>query len=185
MRSVVIRRQSPNARAAPIIWLSPHRQIIRALAVLLSLMLLTLAAMAAAGELSIDVPIHERFGVYDSALAGLPAYYNPLLELMLSLPLLPLAGLPIVLILLRRSLRVESLPWAIAAVAGWGGLWLGALSYRSSDDIDWLASSAWPVVVPRLIYLMLCIVLSLGGYFGAKRYLKRHSKSHPHSARRS
>lgn len=87
----------------------------KALGVLILLMLVIAAILGALGEFRFD-SYEATHGLYSSPLVNLPAYYNPLFELIWLTETIGLIALPFVLFIFRKWLRVLVLPWVIVAI---------------------------------------------------------------------
>lgn len=93
-----------------------RKQVILSLGLLLAIILLLACILIILGEAKIDAS-GGNLGLYDSGLVGLPSYHNPLFNLLEITEFPALVILPLVLILFRRRLKIQVLPWLLVLLS--------------------------------------------------------------------
>lgn len=152
------------------------REFIRALKILLVTAAVLLGGLLVTGNFRIDTAHKTTFGVYDSSLAGLPAYYNPALNTLAFLEYIPLFLLPIMLLIGRlviQSLRqVSMIPWLVLMpiILFATFVWPHSLAL-GSGTIDPTVSSEFTYFLEAQIPLAIGLGLSYG-LLGLRRKLR-------------
>lgn len=93
------------------------KQTLIILGILLGIMVVVVLILALVGQFHIDDGQYPGgFGIYYSALKGLPSLFNPLYELIWFCEAVAFILLPVVLYVFRKKLQIQILPWFIVAV---------------------------------------------------------------------
>lgn len=81
------------------------------------IVIVTFGSLVVTGHFHVDTHDDNALGVYDSALAGLPAYYNDGIATIEVLEVIALLAMPIVLLVARRYIKVlrgvSVIPWVV------------------------------------------------------------------------
>jgi drug/metabolite transporter (DMT)-like permease len=104
-------------------------------------MILALLVLVLLGQFHFDDSSYpDKFGVYYSALKGLPSYFNPLWQTLLFMEGIAILALPIFLLFFRKRLRLPVTPWIITLIVSVMGLFLFrsliSHAYPFDDTVD-------------------------------------------------
>ena len=82
----------------------------------LSITTLVVAGIILFSHGHINAESGNDFGIYSSGLSGLPAYWNPLINLSIAAETVAFLALPAVLFLVRKKISIRPLAWLFAAL---------------------------------------------------------------------
>lgn len=140
----------------------------RSLLIFVSTMGLIALILVLVGQFKIDNRADfGKFGIYDSALRGLPSFYNTLRMTIVNLELLTIFTMPIFLLVFRKWLRLPIVPWLLTI--GFTLCCYFAFSpiiTKYVVNTDFLVSSNIAVFIYMQFVMLVAILLGHLTYYG-------------------
>lgn len=139
----------------------------------IGLMVLVLIVLVVTGQFHIDNKDYpEKFGIYYSALRGLPAYYNPLWQSILALQGIALVLLSALLFLFRKKLKLPALPWLLTIVI----TMIGIVAFRPVLNRAYPFDDTVSSTIKWFVYMeLIAIAATLLGHWISSRFQKQRT----------
>jgi hypothetical protein len=140
------------------------KSLANSLVILAGLMIIALLVLVLSRQFHFnDSSYPDKFGIYYSALKGLPSYFNPLWQTFLFMEGVALLIMPVLLLILRKRLKLPVMPWMITLATSLLGLLLLSSLIRNAYPFDDTVDST----LPWFTYIELVILASVlvGQYF--------------------
>jgi hypothetical protein len=142
------------------------------LSILIGLMIIVLLVLVLLGQFHFDDSSYpDEFGVYYSALKGLPSYFNPLWQTLLFMEGIAILALPIFLLFFRKRFRLPVTPWIITIIVSVVGLFLlrslVSHAYPFDDTVD--STLSWFTYIELIVFGSVLVGQYCHYYFSTNR----------------